>query len=81
MCGTCDGRYARSKQGLCKVGQIVMGFLIWVVIAASPYWKPIFLLEGKTWPFHLTMLFVFLPWLASIIIYLIFLSGYHYSFG
>ena len=81
MCGTCDGRYARSRQGLCKVGQIILGMLIWIVIAASPYWKPIFILEGQTWPFHLVMLFIFLPWLATIIMYFIFLSGYHYNFG
>ena len=77
----CDGRYARSKQGLCKIGQIIFGFIIWLIIACSPYWKPIFLIEGVTWPFHLVMLFVFLPWLGTIVMYFIFLSGYHFNFG
>jgi len=77
----CDGRYARSKQGLCKIGQILFGFIIWIIIACSPYWKPIFLIEGVTWPFHLVMLFVFLPWLGTIVMYFVFLSGYHFNFG
>ena len=81
MCGTCDGRYAKSRQGLCKIGQIFIGMIVWIVIAASPYWKPIFLLEGVTWPFHVVMLFIFITWLTTITFYIIFLSGYHYNFG
>lgn len=76
---TCDCNYARSLQGICKILQLCILGLAWILIAASPYWRPIFVIGGETWPFHVVMLISILVWLATLFMYVMFLSGYHLS--
>nr|XP_039256938.1 uncharacterized protein LOC120333672 [Styela clava] len=76
---TCDCNYARSLQGICKVVQICIIGLAWIMVAASPYWRPIFVMEGITWPFHVVMLLSIWVWLSTIFMYCLFMSGYHLS--
>ena len=80
MCCDFDWRYARSTQGICKIGQIFLGLTVWIAIVASPYWNPLFILEGQTWPFHLTLFAVMSGWIATATCFVIFLSGFHYNY-
>jgi len=81
MCCDFDWRYARSTQGICKIGQIFLGLTVWIAIVASPYWNPLFILEGQTWPFHLTLFAIMSGWIATAACFIIFLSGFHYNYA
>lgn len=82
LCGcSCDCNYARSSQGICKIVCILLLGLAWIVIAASPYWRPIFVIGGETWPFHIVMLICVVVWLATLFMYCLFMSGYHLNLG
>lgn len=82
LCGcSCDCNYARSVQGICKIVAIILLGLAWIVIAASPYWRPIFVIGGQTWPFHIVMLISVVVWLATLFMYCLFMSGYHLNMG
>lgn len=78
---TCDCNYAKSLQGICKVLQLFILGLAWIVIAASPYYRPIFVIGGDTGPFHAVMLLSVVAWLATLAVYCMFMSGYHLSQG
>nr|CAB3262587.1 uncharacterized protein LOC100180658 [Phallusia mammillata] len=77
---SCDESYAKSLQGICKVIALVMGALTFIIVGASPYWRPIFVLEAVTWPFHVVMLVTILVWLATLTMYGLFLSGQHLEY-
>lgn len=75
MC--CDATYAKSKQGIFKLVMIILSFIAWLCVACTPYFKRIFVIGGQTWPFHLVMFLTITAFLALLIVYIIFTSGYH----
>jgi len=58
----------------------IVGLLAFIIIAASPYWRGLFVIEGVTWPFHIVMLFTSVAWLATTAMYVLFLSGQHLAY-
>jgi len=73
----CYNAYCKSVQGICKIAFMICAFLVFVIIGASPYFEPIFVLDYQTWPFHLVMLFDIVSWISVIIAFAFFTSGYH----
>ena len=57
-----------------------MGLLTIIIIGASPYFRPLFVLEAITWPFHVVMLFTTVIFIATLIMYCLFLSGQHLEY-
>ena len=41
----CDTAYAKSQQGLFKLGMIILSFITWVTLAFTPYYKVILTFE------------------------------------
>ena len=84
LCPGCDcsfnTKYAMSMQGLCKALQIVCLLVTWAVIAATPYWRRYFIIDGYTWPFHIVMLLSITLWLVTVGLYFVFLLGWHFSY-
>jgi len=73
----CDQTYAKSKQGIFKVVLIILSFIAWICVACTPYVKRMFVIGGQTWPFHMVMFFTITANVALIIVYSLFVSGYH----
>ncbi|XP_076813002.1 uncharacterized protein LOC143459662 [Clavelina lepadiformis] len=78
---SCDGNYAKSLQGICKITSVFIALLTFIIIGASPYWRTLFVIDGVTWPFHIVMLFTICVFLATLCMYAIFLSGQHLNYA
>ena len=49
-----DGEFAKSKEGILSICQIIFGLLSWILMASLPYTKMIYT-GGETGQFHCVM--------------------------